>query len=338
MNANTVAHIIRKQDYPQNYIQKGFDHMAKKRIVMALGHDALGTNLPEQKKSVAATAKLIADFIQNGWQVAVVHSNAPQVGMIHTAMNELCSNHEGEGYTPAPMSVCSAMSQGYIGYDLQNGIRSALLKRGIYKPVSTVLTQVMVDPYDESFYNPVKKIGRYMTRAQADAEEAKGNYVTEVSGKGWQRIVSAPKPVGIVEIDTIRTLMDADQIVISCGGGGIPVMEQGCELRGASAVIEKDLVSGLLAKEIDADVLMILTDVEQVSLNYGKADEAPLSHMSVEEAEKYAEEGQFGTSSMLPKIDAALSFLKAGKNRSAIITTMAKAEDAVNGKAGTTIE
>ena len=310
--------------------------MAKKRIVMALGHDALGTNLPEQKKSVAATAKLIADFIQNGWQVAVVHSNAPQVGMIHTAMNELCSNHEG--YTPAPMSVCSAMSQGYIGYDLQNGIRSALLKRGIYKPVSTVLTQVMVDPYDESFYNPVKKIGRYMTRAQADAEEAKGNYVTEVSGKGWQRIVSAPKPVGIVEIDTIRTLMDADQIVIPCGGGGIPVMEQGCELRGASAVIEKDLVSGLLAKEIDADVLMILTDVEQVSLNYGKADEAPLSHMSVEEAEKYAEEGQFGTSSMLPKIDAALSFLKAGKNRSAIITTMAKAEDAVNGKAGTTIE
>ena len=312
--------------------------MAKKKIVMALGHDALGTNLPEQKKAVAATSKLIADFIQNCWQVAVVHSNAPQVGMIHTAMNELCSNHEDEGYTPAPMSVCSAMSQGYIGYDLQNGIRSALLKRGIYKPVSTVLTQVMVDPYDESFYNPVKKIGRYMTRAQADAEEAKGNYVTEVSGKGWQRIVSAPKPVGIVEIDTIRTLMDADQIVISCGGGGIPVMEQGCELRGASAVIEKDLVSGLLAKEIDADVLMILTDVEQVSLNYGKADEAPLSHMSVEEAEKYAEEGQFGTSSMLPKIDAALSFLKAGKNRSAIITTMAKAEDAVNGKAGTTIE
>ena len=193
--------------------------MAKKRIVMALGHDALGTNLPEQKKSVAATAKLIADFIQNGWQVAVVHSNAPQVGMIHTAMNELCSNHEGEGYTPAPMSVCSAMSQGYIGYDLQNGIRSALLKRGIYKPVSTILTQVTADPYDESFYNPVKKVGRYMTREEADAEEAKGNYVTEVPGKGWQRIVSAPKPVGIVEIDTIRTLMDADQIVISCGGG-----------------------------------------------------------------------------------------------------------------------
>ena len=312
--------------------------MAKKRIVMALGHDALGTNLPEQKKAVASTAKLIANFIQNGWQVAVVHSNAPQVGMIHTAMNELCFQHDGEGYTPAPMSVCSAMSQGYIGYDLQNGIRSALLKRGIYKPVSTVLTQVVVDPYDESFYNPVKKVGRYMTREEADAEEAKGNYVTEVDGKGWQRIVSAPKPVGIVEIDTIRTLMDADQIVISCGGGGIPVLEQGSELRGASAVIEKDSVSGLLAKEIDADVLMILTDVDQVSLNYGKADENPLSHMTVEEAEKYAAEGQFGVSSMLPKIDAAISFICAGKGRSAIITSMAKAEEAVNGKAGTTIE
>ncbi len=312
--------------------------MAKKRIVMALGHDALGTNLPEQKKAVASTAKLIADFIQNGWQVAVVHSNAPQVGMIHTAMNELCFNHEGEGYTPAPMSVCSAMSQGYIGYDLQNGIRSALLKRGIYKPVSTVLTQVMVDPYDESFYNPVKKVGRYMTREEADAEEAKGNYVTEVAGKGWQRIVSAPKPVGIVEIDTIRALMDADQIVISCGGGGIPVMEQGCELRGASAVIEKDAVSGLLAKEIDADVLMILTDVEKVCVNYGKADEAPIDRMSVEEAEKYAAEGQFGASTMLPKIEAAISFIKSGKGRSAIITTMTKAEEAVSGKAGTTIE
>ena len=310
--------------------------MSEKTVVVALGHKALGTTLPEQKTATREAAKAIADLVEEGANVVISHSNGPQVGMIHTAMNEFGKAHPD--YTFAPMSVCSAMSQGYIGYDLQNGIRSALLKRGIYKPVSTVLTQVMVDPYDESFYNPVKKIGRYMTRAQADAEEAKGNYVTEVSGKGWQRIVSAPKPVGIVEIDTIRTLMDADQIVISCGGGGIPVMEQGCELRGASAVIEKDLVSGLLAKEIDADVLMILTDVEQVSLNYGKADEAPLSHMSVEEVEKYAEEGQFGTSSMLPKIDAALSFLKAGKNRSAIITTMSKAEDAVNGKAGTTIE
>lgn len=310
--------------------------MAKKRIVMALGHLALGTNLPEQKIAVKGTAKIIADFIQNGWQVAIVHSNAPQVGMIHTAMNEFSKNHEG--YTAAPMSVCSAMSQGYIGYDLQNGIRSELLKRGIYKPVSTVLTQVMVDPYDESFYSPIKKVGRYMTREEADTEEAKGNYVTEVPGKGWQRIVSAPKPVSIIEIDAIRALLDADQIVVSCGGGGIPVLKQGSNLKGASAVIEKDLASGLLAKEVDADVLMIITSVDNVTLNYGTPQEAPLKHMTIEEAEAYIKEGHFEFASMLPKIEASVDFLKAGKGRSAIITSLEKALDSIDGKAGTTIQ
>ena len=311
--------------------------MAKKRIVMALGHNALGTNLPEQKAALGPTARVIADFIQNGWQVAVVHSNAPQVGMIHTAMNELCKNHEDEGYTPAPMSVCSAMRQGYIGYDLQSGIRSELLKRGIYKPVSTVLTQVTVAPYDDTFYNPVKKVGRFMTREEADAEEAKGNYVTEIPGKGFQRIVSAPKPVAIVEIDAIRALLDADQIVISCGGGGIPVLEQGSDLKGASAVIEKDLVSGLLAQEVDADVLMILTSVDHVSLNYNTPQEQPVSRMTVEEAEEYILQGHFEASSMLPKVEAAVSFIKAGRDRSAIITSMANAQESVEGRAGTTI-
>ena len=311
--------------------------MAKKRLVLALGHDALGTNLPEQKTAVTKTAKAIADFIQDGWQVAVVHSNAPQVGMIHTAMNELCSNHEDEGYTPAPMSVCSAMSQGYIGYDLQNGIRSALLKRGIYKPVSTVLTQVMVDPYDESFYNPVKKIGRYMTRAQADAEEAKGNYVTEVSGKGWQRIVSAPKPVGIVEIDTIRTLMDADQIVISCGGGGIPVTRQGNHLKGASAVIDKDFASELLAENLDADFLIILTAVEKVAINFGKPEEKWLDDLETEEARKYIKEGHFAPGSMLPKVQAAVKFAESKPGRTALITLLEKAKDGIQGKTGTHI-
>lgn len=309
--------------------------MAKKRIVMALGHNALGTNLPEQQAAVVDTARVVADFIQSGWQVALVHSNAPQVGMIHTAMNEFSKQHEG--YTAAPMSVCSAMSQGYVGYDLQRGIRSELLRRGIYKPVSTVLTQVLVDPYDESFYSPIKKIGRFMTREEADHEESKGNYVTEIPGKGWQRIVSAPKPVSIVEIDAIRALLDADQIVIACGGGGIPVMEQGSNLKGASAVIEKDLTSGLLAKEVDADVLMILTDVEQVSLHYGTAQETPIAEMSVQEAETFSKEGQFGVSSMLPKIEASISFIKAGNGRSAIITTMEKALDSIDGKAGTVI-
>lgn len=310
--------------------------MAKKRIVIALGHHALGTNLPEQKAAVIGTAQVVADLIQKGWQAALVHSNAPQVGMIHAAMNEFSRQHPG--YTSAPMSVCSAMSQGYIGYDLQNGIRSELIRRGIYKPVSTVLTQMMVNPYDDSFYNPIKKIGRYMTREEADAEEAKGNYVTEVPGRGWQRIVSAPRPVSIVEIDAIRALLDADQIVICCGGGGIPVLEQGSHLKGASAVIEKDLAAGLLAAETDADVLMIATSVANVTLNYGTPEEKPIRHMTVSEAEEYIRQGHFEFASMLPKIEASVSFLKSGRDRKAVITTLDRILDSVDGRAGTCIE
>ena len=287
--------------------------MAKKRIVIAIGHKDLGTNLPEQKAAVANTAKVIGDFIQEGWQVAIVHSNAPQVGMIHTAMNEFGKQHDG--YSKAPMSVCSAMSQGYIGYDLQNGIRSELLRRGIYKPVSTVLTQVTVDPYDEAFYTPVKVIGRVMTREEADEEEQKGNHVTEVEG-GYRRIVAAPNPVA---------------------GGGIPVMEQGWNLRGASAIIEKDLASGLLAKEVDADVLMILTSVDNVTLNFGTPQEKPILHMTVDEAKDYMAQGQFEFASMLPKVSASVDFIENGKGRSAVITSLEKAKDSLKGLAGTTI-
>lgn len=308
--------------------------MAKKRIVIAIGHKDLGTNLPEQKAAVANTAKVIGDFIQEGWQVAIVHSNAPQVGMIHTAMNEFGKQHDG--YSKAPMSVCSAMSQGYIGYDLQNGIRSELLRRGIYKPVSTVLTQVTVDPYDEAFYTPVKVIGRVMTREEADEEEQKGNHVIEVEG-GYRRIVAAPNPVAIVEIDAIKALLDADQIVIACGGGGIPVMEQGWNLRGASAIIEKDLASGLLAKEVDADVLMILTSVDNVTLNFGTPQEKPILHMTVDEAKDYMTQGQFEFASMLPKVSASVDFIENGKGRSAVITSLEKAKDSLKGLAGTTI-
>lgn len=309
--------------------------MAKKRIVMAIGHKDMGTNLPEQKAAVARTAKIIADFIQEGWQVAIVHSNAPQVGMIHTAMNEFGKQHDG--YSQAPMSVCSAMSQGYIGYDLQNGIRAELIKRGIYKPVSTVLTQVTVDPYDEAFYTPVKVIGRVMSKEEADAEEAKGNHVTEVEG-GYRRIVASPHPVAIVEIDAVKALMDADQIVIACGGGGIPVMEQGYNLRGASAIIEKDLATGLLAKEIDADVMMILTSVENVTLNYGTPQEQPISHMTIDQARDYISQGQFEFASMLPKVSASIDFLESGKGRKAIITPLDKAKDSLKGHGGTVIE
>ena len=309
--------------------------MAKKRIVVAIGHKDMGTNLPEQKEAVARTAQIISDFIQDGWQVAIVHSNAPQVGMIHTAMNEFGRQHDG--YSMAPMSVCSAMSQGYIGYDLQNGIRAELIKRGIYKPVSTVLTQVTVDPYDEAFYTPVKVIGRVMTEEEAKEEESKGNHVTAVDG-GYRRIVAAPRPVAIVEIDAIKALMDADQIVIACGGGGIPVMEQGYNLRGASAIIEKDLAAGLLAKEIDADVMMILTSVDNVTLNYGTHDEQPIRRMDIAQAKDYIEQGQFEFASMLPKISASIDFLEKGKGRKAIITSLDKAKASLEGQAGTTIE
>ena len=309
--------------------------MAKKRIVVAIGHKDMGTNLPEQKEAVARTAQIIGDFIQDGWQVAIVHSNAPQVGMIHTAMNEFGRQHDG--YSMAPMSVCSVMSQGYIGYDLQNGIRAELIKRGIYKPVSTVLTQVTVDPYDEAFYTPVKVIGRVMTEEEAKEEESKGNHVTAVDG-GYRRIVAAPRPVAIVEIDAIKALMDADQIVIACGGGGIPVMEQGYNLRGASAIIEKDLAAGLLAKEIDADVMMILTSVDNVTLNYGTPDEQPIRRMDIAQAKDYIEQGQFEFASMLPKISASIDFLEKGKGRKAIITSLDKAKASLEGQAGTTIE
>ena len=309
--------------------------MAKRRIVVAIGHKDMGTNLPEQKEAVARTAQIISDFIQDGWQVAIVHSNAPQVGMIHTAMNEFGRQHDG--YSMAPMSVCSAMSQGYIGYDLQNGIRAELIKRGIYKPVSTVLTQVTVDPYDEAFYTPVKVIGRVMTEEEAKEEESKGNHVTAVDG-GYRRIVAAPRPVAIVEIDAIKALMDADQIVIACGGGGIPVMEQGYNLRGASAIIEKDLAAGLLTKEIDADVMMILTSVDNVTLNYGTPDEQPIRRMDIAQAKDYIEQGQFEFASMLPKISASIDFLEKGKGRKAIITSLDKAKASLEGQAGTTIE
>lgn len=247
--------------------------MKKKRIVIALGHEALGSTLPEQQKAAARTAKAVADFIREDYQVVITHSNGSQVGMIHTAMNEFCRLYPE--YTATPTSVCSAMSQGYIGYDLQNAIRTELLNRGIYKTVSTVLTQVVVDPYDEAFYHPTKVIGRVMTKEEAEEEEKKGNHVTEVEG-GYRRIVASPKPMDIVEIDAISALSDADQVVIACGGGGIPVLAQNNRLQGASAVIEKDLAAGKLAELLDADMLVILTSVDKVCLNYGKEDEVKL--------------------------------------------------------------
>ncbi len=308
--------------------------MRKKKIVIALGHDALGTTLPEQKSATKRTAKAVVDFIKEDYQVVISHSNGPQVGMIHTAMAEFCRIYPE--YTATPMSVCSAMSQGYIGYDLQNAIRTELLNRGIYKPVSTILTQVLVDPYDDAFYHPTKVIGRVMTEEEAEAEEKKGNHVAKTK-EGYRRIVAAPRPVDIVEIDAIRALLDADQVVIACGGGGIPVLAQGNKLKGASAVIEKDSAAGKLADMVDADRLVILTSVEKVCLNFGKENEQTIDEMTVSLAKKYMEEGQFEPGTMLPKIETAIEFIGNSAVRSVQITKLDVSREDSVGEAGTLI-
>ena len=309
--------------------------MTRKKIVVALGHRALGTTLPEQKSAVRSTAEVLADLVEAGADLVITHSNAPQVGMIHTAMNEFGKVHPA--YTAVPMSVCSAMSQGYTGYDIQNALRAELLRRGIYKPVSTVLSQVTVDPYDEAFHEPVKIIGRTLTAEEADAEEHKGNYVVKTKD-GYRRIVAAPQPQKIVEIDAIRALSDAGQIVIACGGGGIPVLEREEELIGASAVIEKDLISGKLARELDADELLILTSVEKVSVNYHSDEEKQLDHVSVEELKTYMEQEQFEDNTMLPKIQACVDFVGEKKGRRAVITSINKGKEGFLGKTGTIVE
>lgn len=311
--------------------------MNNKRVVVALGHSALGKTFPEQKKAVKKAAAAIVDLIEAKYQVVITHSNGPQVGMIHAAMTEY-SRLEPEN-TVAPMSVCSAMSQGYIGYDLQNAIRTELLDSGIYKPVSTLITQVRVDPFDAAFAQPHKRIGRYMSEEDARAEEKKGNYVTEIEGKGFQRILSAPRPMEIYELDAIKALMEADQIVIAAGGGGIPVLQQGTRLKGASAVIEKDLTSACLAEKLDADILLLLTGVEKAALHFGTERETPLDTMTVEEATQYIEEKQFTKGAMLPKVEAAVSFASSSDNkkRKSIITSIDNALAGLEGKTGTVI-
>ena len=308
----------------------------KKKVVVALGHRALGNTLPEQKAAVKKAAASIAALVEAGYDVAITHSNAPQVGMIHTAMNEFGKSHED--FTPSPMSVCSAMSQGYIGYDLQNGIREELMNRGIYRTVSTVLTQVIVDPYDEAFYTPTKVLGRIMDAEDAAIERKKGNYVVEVPGQGFRRVVASPNPVEVVEADAVNALLDAGQIVVAGGGGGIPVLKQGHHLKGASAVIEKDLTAGLLAEQIDADELIILTSVEKVCINRGTDKETELGVISLDDAKKYMDEGHFGVYNMLPKFQGSVSFIEKREGRRAIITSMEALNDALKERTGTVIK
>ncbi|MCR4897096.1 MAG: carbamate kinase [Lachnospiraceae bacterium] len=309
--------------------------MSKKKIVVSLGHEALGITTGAQKDAVRVTAAALADLVEAGYQLTITHSNGPQVSMIHKAMTEL--HRVYIDYTPAPMCVCSAMSQGYVGYDLQNSLRSELLSRGNSTPVSTILTQVSVDPYDEAFYEPTKVIGRFMSAEDAEMETKKGNYVKEFPGQGFRRVVAAPRPLDIIEIDAIRLLADADQAVIACGGGGIPVIEQKAQLKGASAVIEKDAIAGLLAEKLSSDELLILTGVDHVFLHFGTPEQTPIESMTVAQAREYIAQGQFEEGTMLPKIEAAIRYLEAVPEGCVRIASIRDAADAVKGRTGTVI-
>ena len=307
----------------------------KKKAVVSLGHEALGYTTLEQWDAVKKTAKALADLVEADYQLTITHSNGPQVSMIHKAMTELRRVYTD--YTPAPMCVCSAMSQGYVGYDIQNALRAELLGRGIVKTVSTILTQVTVDPYDEAFYAPTKVIGRYMSAEDAETETKKGNYVKEEPGKGFRRVVAAPHPIAIVEIDAIRALAEADQVVIACGGGGIPVIEQNHVLKGASAVIEKDAVAGRLAASLQVDELMILTGVPCVYQNFGKPDQAEIPALTAAQAKELCAQGQFEAGTMLPKIEAAIAYLEENPDGKVLITSLGNVKEALKGRSGTVI-
>lgn len=310
--------------------------MKKKRIVLALGGNALGNNLPEQYIAVQETSKAIADLIEDGNEVIISHGNGPQVGMINNAMAQY-SKLDPDHPAITPLSVCVAMSQAYIGYDLQNALKEELLNRDIKKNVATVITQVRVDENDPAFKNPSKPIGQFMTKEEADEAVKNGINVMEDAGRGYRRVVASPKPAEIIEVDTVKDLLDAGEVVIAGGGGGIPVIRNGNHLKGVGAVIDKDFASCLLAKQLDADMLIILTAVEKVALNFGTPDEKWLEHISVEEADQYISEGHFAPGSMLPKVEAAVSFAASGDNHTALITLLEKAKDGVNGKTGTRI-
>ncbi len=309
-----------------------------KRIVVALGGNALGKNLPEQMAAVKITAKAITDLIEAGHEVVIAHGNGPQVGMIQNAMAQLVRS-EPENHVPFPLSVCVAMSQGYIGYDLQNALREEMLDRGIDRGVSTVLTQVEVDRDDPAFAHPTKPIGAFMTKEEADALIKERDYdVIEDAGRGYRRVVASPMPKSIIEIDTVRSLVSSNHIVIACGGGGIPVFKTGGHhLKGAAAVIDKDFAAAVLAKQLDADMLIILTAVPKVAIRFGKPDQKELTRMSVKEAKKYIADGEFAPGSMLPKIEASVDFVSSRQGRTALITQLERARDGIDGKEGTVI-
>lgn len=307
-----------------------------KRIVIALGGNALGNTAAQQLELVSLTAKPIVDLIAAGNEVIIAHGNGPQVGMINLGLSTAAE--AGAIKSDMPFPECGAMSQGYIGYHLQNAIGNELTARGLRKDVATVVTQVLVDENDPAFQHPTKPIGSFYDKVAADRIMAqRGCTMVEDAGRGWRQVVPSPKPVDVIEKNTVRALVDSGTVVITVGGGGIPVVRRNGRLVGTPAVIDKDFASAKLAELLDADLLVILTAVEKVAVNFGKPDQKGLDTLTPAEAREYIAQKQFAPGSMLPKVEAAVKFAESKPGRTALITLLEKAKDGIAGKTGTTI-
>ena len=307
-----------------------------RRLVIALGGNALGNTPKQQLELVKKTASTIVDLVEEGYDVVVGHGNGPQVGMVNLAFE---NSHNNNGGTPEmPFPECGAMTQGYIGYHLQQSIGRELKLRGINKPVATIVTQVEVDKADKAFENPSKPIGSFYSKEAAEAIVKETGYTfIEDAGRGYRRVVPSPKPVSIVEIETVEKLVSQGCIVITVGGGGIPVVKNDDYFEGVAAVIDKDRASAKLALDLKADMLVILTAVEKVSLNFNKPEQKDLDEMSLDEAQRYIEEGHFAKGSMLPKVESCIEYVKATDNGKALITSLEKAKEALRGQTGTIV-
>ena len=307
-----------------------------KKIVIALGGNAFGDTPKDHLEAVKKTAKPIVDLIEEGNQVILTHGNGPQVGMINTALGKAAEIDEKIPDIDFP--ECGAMSQGYIGFHLQSAVREELRNRNIDKSVASIVTQVVVNKNDKAFENPTKPVGIFYTKEEAEKiEKEKGYIMAEDSGRGYRRVVPSPMPEKIVEAEVIKDLVEKEHVVITVGGGGIPVIENGNQLQGIPAVIDKDFASERLAELLEADYLIILTGVEKVAVNFGKPDQKWLDKISVSEAEQYIKEGHFAPGSMLPKVEAAIKFIKSNPDKKALITSLEKAKDGINGLTGTVI-
>ncbi|WP_066503930.1 carbamate kinase [Abyssisolibacter fermentans] len=314
------------------------DKSALNRIVIALGGNALGNTPKEQQEKVEIASKTLVNLISQGNEIIISHGNGPQVGMINLAFEEACKINNK--IVPVELPECTAMSQGYIGYHLQNAIKKELNKQKMPWNVATVVTQIEVDKDDEAFENPRKPIGSFYTKEEAEnlMAENEGLVIQEDAGRGYRRMVPSPLPKDIVEKECILNMLDNEFIVIACGGGGIPVVKNDDgKYEGVSAVIDKDFASAKLADTVKADYLFILTAVDQVSINFGKPNQKALDCISIKEAEKYCEQGHFASGSMLPKVNAAIEFVKGGKGRKAVIASLEKASLVIEGKSGTII-